>query len=310
MITVAGFNTSIDKLIELDALQPGEVHRARTAQPFPGGKGLHVAQTIAALGEPVRLVGLIDAVNRAHFEQTMRERGVEFHGVEVDAIRTCLALREANGRITEVLEPGPQVDGDTRTRLFDTFRHCARQADIAVLSGSLPPGCDDDTYADLVGDVQQAGVRCLVDASGEVLRRALVARPMLIKPNRDEASALIGTPSDGLPAAAHAVRMLCGKGVAWPVLSLGAQGVVAADHDRVLHAHVVVANPVNAVGSGDCLVAGMAVAIARGEGLEAALRLGVACGAANAMANETGFVQRQAVEALLQRVNITVLRSW
>lgn len=310
MITVAGFNTSIDKLVELDTLRPGQVHRTRTVQPFPGGKGLHVAQTIAALGEPVRLVGLIDAAHRTWFEQVLRERGVEFHGVEVDMVRTCLALREANGRMTEVLEPGPQLDADTRAELLETFRRHAMQSQLVVLSGSLPPGCGDSTYADLVHELTRSGPRCLVDGSGEPIRRVLAARPFLIKPNRDEASELIGASIDGLSAAAHATRMLSEEGVEWPVVSLGAQGVVAADRDRVLHGHVVVPNPVNAVGSGDCLVAGMAVAIARGDRLESALRLGVACGAANAMSSETGWACRGDVEALLPRVNVTVMRSW
>jgi len=185
MITVAGFNTSIDKLIELHALLPGEVHRVRAMQPFPGGKGLHVAQTIAALGEPVQLVGTIDLAQRARFERVLRARGVEFHGIEVDSIRTCIALREDNGRVTEVLEPGPLLDSDTRITLLDTFRRLAAQAQLAVMSGSLPPGCSDETYAELVADTQAAGVRCLVDASGESLRCALEARPFLIKPNRD-----------------------------------------------------------------------------------------------------------------------------
>jgi len=310
MITVAGFNTSIDKLIELHALLPGEVHRVRSMQPFPGGKGLHVAQTIAALGEPVQLVGTIDVAHRARFERILRARGVDFHGIEVEAIRTCIALREDTGRVTEVLEPGPQLDGDTRTLLLDTFRRLAAQSQLAVLSGSLPPGAGEGAYAELVADIQAVGVRCLVDTSGEALRCALDAQPYLIKPNRDEATALIGASIDGLSAAAHAARTLAEEGVALPVVSLGAQGVVVADADRLLHAHVAVPEVVNAVGSGDCLVAGMAVAISRGDNLEGALRLGVACGAANAMSRETGFLRRGDVEALLPRVTVTVLRSW
>ena len=42
----------------------------------------------------------------------------------------------------------------------------------------------------------------------------------------------------------------------------------------------------------------------RGLDLEHTLRIGVACGAANAQGEETGFVERQAVEALLPRVRV------
>jgi len=63
MITVAGFNTALDKLVDVDALRPGAMQRASAVRVSFGGKGLHVAQTIAALGERVRLVGLVDAVS-------------------------------------------------------------------------------------------------------------------------------------------------------------------------------------------------------------------------------------------------------
>jgi tagatose 6-phosphate kinase len=65
-----------------------------------------------------------------------------------------------------------------------------------------------------------------------------------------------------------------------------------------------VANP---VGSGDCLLGGVAVALAREQSLEEALRLGVACGAANAMSRETGRFDRADVERLLPHVELSAL---
>ncbi|MES2311720.1 MAG: PfkB family carbohydrate kinase, partial [Pseudomonadota bacterium] len=104
MITVIGFNTAIDRFIRLDTLRPGEVSRALDEQAYPGGKGLHVAQTIAALGERVQLVGLVDAAHRNMIGRQMCERGVLFHGIEIaDNLRTCIALQDASGQITEIL---------------------------------------------------------------------------------------------------------------------------------------------------------------------------------------------------------------
>ncbi|WP_346948400.1 PfkB family carbohydrate kinase, partial [Dyella sp.] len=119
MITVAGFNTAIDRLYTLDALEPGVVQRAAAVQAYPGGKGLHVAQTIAALGEPVQLVGLTDAFHRNLIARRMSERGVLFHGVEIPGeLRHCLALRERGGRMTEVLDPGPLLQPRAQQQLL------------------------------------------------------------------------------------------------------------------------------------------------------------------------------------------------
>ena len=99
----------------------------------------------------------------------------------------------------------------------------------------------------------------------------------------------------------HHLRVVTEGGVSLPVVSLGAQGAVVCWEGRTLFASVAV-EAVNPVGSGDCLVGGMAVALARGASAEEALRLGVACGAANALTAETGVVRREDMEALLSRV--------
>jgi 1-phosphofructokinase family hexose kinase len=307
VITVGGFNTSLDKSMRTDELRIGGVSRVRDVRAWPGGKGAHVALTAAALGEPARLVGLIDATHRALFEDFLGTRGVEFHGVEAGgSVRTCLAVRDAQGRVTELLEPGPDVDAETRGEILARFRALAGDAQLSLLCGSLPPGMAPSDYAGLVDGLRAAGLRCAVDTSGEPLRRAAAARPFLLKPNRDEASALLDTPVDGVPAAARAARALESRGVNLPVVSLGAEGAVACWQGRALHAAVAV-DVVNPVGSGDCLLGGMAVGLARGASVEEALRLGVACGGANAKTPETGVVRREDVEALLPRVTLSSL---
>ncbi|GAB3792687.1 1-phosphofructokinase family hexose kinase [Dyella agri] len=305
MITVLGINTAIDHLMQVDTLHLGEVNRTVHEQVLPGGKGLHVAQTVAALREPVQLIGLIDAAHRNLTARRMSERGVLFHGVEIDApLRHCIALQDARGQITEVLGQGPELGERDRVALQRAFRLALAESDLVVLSGSLPRGLAADTYAELAQQVRAAGKRCLVDASGEVLRQAVSAQPFLLKPNRDEAEALFGRPVGDLEAAVAALRELSARGVAMPVLSLGALGAVGMDGDSVWHAAVELEQVRNTVGSGDCFLAGMAVAIRRGEPLPEALRLAVACGAANAMDVETGYVRPDQVEALLGRVRV------
>jgi 1-phosphofructokinase family hexose kinase len=307
VITVGGFNTSVDKAMRTDQIRIGGVNRVSEVRAWPGGKGAHVALTAATLDEPVRLVGLIDAAHRALFEDFLGARGVEFHGVAIAGrVRTCLAVRDGEGRVTELLEPGPEVDAGTRRQILARFRTLTEDADVSVLCGSLPPGMETSDYAGLVTELREAGRRCGVDTSGEPLRRAVNARPFLVKPNRDEADALLDAPVGGVGEAARAARALQARGVALPVVSLGAEGAVACWQGRALHA-VVTVRAVNPVGSGDCLLGGMAVGLARGASAEEALRLGVACGAANAATPETGVVRREDVEALLPRVTVSPL---
>lgn len=303
MITVAGFNTAIDRFIRLDALQPGQVQRAREEKIYPGGKGVHVAQTIAALGEPVRLIGVVDAAHESFIARRMSARGVLFRGVAIQGeLRQCLALQEAGGSITEILGQGPQLSQLEQDDLLREFGRSVEQSELVILSGSLPRGFADNLYAGLIDYTHGLGKRCLVDASAEALRLAVGARPYLVKPNRDEITALAGHPVINLEAALMAAHALRERGIAVPVVTMGEQGAVAVDENGAWHAQLAPVQTRNAVGSGDCFLAGMAVAIKRGLPLEQALRLAVACGVANAQSEETGFAERGNVEALLPMV--------
>jgi 1-phosphofructokinase family hexose kinase len=304
VITVAGFNTAIDKQIEVDLLEIGGVTRAARVQALPGGKGLHVALAAAALGEEVRLVGCVDARNDAHFKSFLEERGVAFDGVRIEgALRTCLAIRDREGRVTEILEAGPTLREAERALLTSRFLECCEGADEAVVSGSLPPGFDPSTYAALGRTLAARHVPCLVDASGAALREAVKAGVFAIKPNATEAADLVGRPLDGVEALVDVARDLQRQGVELVVVSAGELGAVAAWRGRTCHITAPSVSQIrNTVGAGDCLVGGLAVGLARQAPMEEALRLGVACGSAKLLSEETGFVRREDVERLLPEV--------
>lgn len=309
MITVAGLNTSLDRFVELNAaLAPGVVQRAKEGSELPGGKGVHVAQTIAALGEPVRLVGITDASHGSRIASYLRERRVEWHGVEVPGdVRQCVALREPSGRMTEVLESGPTLDAESQARLVGAVRQWSAGSNVLVLSGSAPKGLPDATYAKLVQEAAAVGIKCLVDASGDALRYAVEAKPWLVKPNADEAAALTGRSIRGIDDALACARELRARGAANVVITLGAKGAVAFDGSSAWRAWSDPIEVRNSVGSGDCFMAALAIGAARGASLQDALPRAVACGAANAASVETGYADAARVAAWLAHVHVTAV---
>ena len=305
MIVVAGFNSSVDRLMEANAVAVGAVTRVRNVIAGPGGKGAHVALTVATLGEPVRLVGIVDELHREWFQHFFAARGVEFDAVPVaGSIRTCVAVRDQEGRTTEFLEPGPTLTSAERTALLDRFRTAASGISVIVLSGSVPAGVSANAYAELTDAVARAGGRVLLDASGTALRLGMAARPFLVKPNAEEAASLVGHPVDSIEAA-HAAAATIAAGVTAAVVTLGAQGIVAVWNGRACRVPApLLPQTGNIVASGDCLLGGIAVALARGGTANDALQLGVACGAANALTPEAGLIRRADVEALLPAIDV------
>jgi tagatose 6-phosphate kinase len=303
VILVAGFNPAIDRFAEADRVEPGAVLRLRNVRAVPGGKGLHVAFACATLGEPTTLVGIIDESSRAWFDRVLLRAGIAFVGVPVDQpIRTCYAVRDSEGRTTELLEPGPMVSERNAGDLMEAFAGEARAADVVVLSGSLPPGLGVDAYARAIGATRND--RVLLDASGDALAASLGARPLLVKPNRAEAAHLVGFGIDTWDAASQAAALIGARGPRIVVVSLGAGGAVMWTSGQGFRVEAPLVDARNAVGAGDCLLGGFAVGLVRGWSVEECARYAVACGSAKVLHPETGVLRAGDVDALLPLVGI------
>jgi 1-phosphofructokinase family hexose kinase len=164
-----------------------------------------------------------------------------------------------------------------------------------------------DTYAGLMADAAQLGVTTILDCDGEALRHGLQGKPSLIKPNAEEAAELLGRPLPDLPAVVDAARELRRHGPETVIISMGEQGSVCATGERVLHVRPPAVERRSTVGSGDSLVAGIAVALSAGDPIEEGLRTGTAAGAATAMTPGTQLGSAEEIARQRDAVRIETL---
>ena len=124
----------------------------------------------------------------------------------------------------------------------------------------------------------------------------------MVKPNQDELSQITGKDMSSLRNSATLLTHIREQGVHLPVLTLGKDGCLAVLSDGVYRFSAPPIKVLNAVGSGDSFVAGVAVALSRGAGEKEALALGMACGMANTQSFQTGVVSVEHVERFRQAV--------
>ena len=122
----------------------------------------------------------------------------------------------------------------------------------------------------------------LVDPVSTV--KAEKVRPILgklhtLKPNRLEAELLSGVTVTDEASLYRAADTLLAAGLQRVFLSLGADGVLAADHERKVHLHNLPARMVNTTGCGDAFMAAVARAFLDGADLETAAKRGLAASA-------------------------------
>jgi len=296
-------NPSIDTFAWVDHILPGEANRIQREKRFPGGKGVHVALAAAELGERVQLLAFWGGPTGHWIRTKCEELGVSCHGPEInDWSRTCITFKsKGEYHDTELLGAGPSIDGKDFERFITAYRELLKAADCVCMSGSWPHGAPPDAYAQLISIAQNMETPVLIDTTGEQLQHALTKRPAGVHLNRSEVQSLLNE-SDVRTAARRLARQ-CD----YAIVTSGADGLFLAHDGDVVHARCHVDDVYSAVGSGDCLLAGFAVALARGTDIHDAARLAVACGAANCIREDLGMLYRTDVQRLLPSVTVSTV---
>ncbi|MDF3300590.1 1-phosphofructokinase [Streptomyces tropicalis] len=278
MIVTVTPNPSLDRTYEVPSLERGEVVRATGERMDPGGKGVNVSRAIAAAGRSTVAVLPLGGAPGALVADLLDAQGIEAAPVPVaGATRSNIALAEADGVLTKINAPGPELTAAEQELLLETVRQRSRGADWIACCGSLPRGLAPSWYADLVARAHTAGVRIALDTSGPALLAALRRGPDVVKPNAEELAEAVGRPLATVGDALKAAEELRGLGAGAVLASLGADGQLLVDATGAWFGSAPVDTVRSNVGAGDSSLAGFL--IAGGSGPDA-LASAVAHGAA------------------------------
>ncbi len=306
MILVINLNASIDKKYEIENIEKGKVMRVRNAENTPGGKGLHVANVATILKEDCMATGLLGGKSGEFIEDKLKEYGIKQDFVKISGeTRSCLAIISDDLVQTEILEPGPEVSEAELHSFLDKYIDLIKDSNVIVASGSIPRNVSTNYYRNLIELANAQGKIFLLDTSGDALKEGIKGRPYFIKPNKDEIEALTGRKISSTQETIEEIKRFQDQGIELVVISLGAEGSIAGYKGKFYKVSAPNVKAVNPVGSGDSYVAGIAVGIERGYSIEDTLKLASACGTANAMEKETGFVKKSVVEEIMKKVQVT-----
>ncbi len=306
MIVIVSLNPAVDKYLRLAQLRLGEYQQVEEVVTSAGGKGINVAGVARELGEEVAVLGFFGGYTGDFLLSELEKEGVRAIPVRIThPTRVAFVVVErGERRETEIVEPGAPFTPAELGRLRAHLADVTRDAKVVVLSGSVPPVAERGIYAQLLSDCSAAALT-LLDTSQPWLQAGLRGPrpPDMIKPNRREARQLLGRELDAPADFRQALDELSAV-VATPMISDGPHGLYARHGGAYWHAQPPELEVENSVGSGDAAVAGLAVALARGEAFPQALRLAAACGAANVLTKECAQVRRADVERLLPQIEI------
>ncbi len=300
-------NTAIDHVIEVEHLVAGSTIRADANAHAPAGKGVVVAVGVAILGGLAVATGFIGRESREIFAVLDAEQ-VEPMFLEVPgATRTNVTILEHGGRETHLQTMGYRISIEDVHRLISLVEGIVSPGAVVVLGGSLPPGAPEGLTAQLVALCRGMGAYVILDSSGVALLDGLRAGPQMVKPNLRELAEILGrTLDDSDNSVARAAHDCLSLGVTRVVVSRGYRGIVVSEKGKTWKAWADIGRnqQTASVGSGDAVVAAFASSTLRDVGMEDAVRLAVACGAANLFTRLPGRFRMADVADVLPRVQI------
>ena len=242
----------------------GETILAENFELVPGGKGANQSYAIGKMHGNVAMLGMVG-------QDTYGERlceNLESVGVDVSRIAVIGVIPEGDNSILVIPGANAHVDKSYIMENMDLLE----ASDIIVVQLEIPL----ETVMYAVKEARKRGKTVILDPAPAVsdLPDELFACVDVIKPNETELAILLQECSDEENLCTNA-KLLQQKGVKNIVVTLGGEGsyLLKEDHtEKRLHADKTV-HVVDTTAAGDSYVAGLAVALSRGDSLDEAVEL-------------------------------------
>ena len=283
-VVVGGVNLdiggrSLAKLVPEDS-NPGQV---RTSL---GGVGRNIAHNMALLGLDVRLLTAFgDDLNAQRIAASCGELGID--------ISQCLTV-PGGATSTYLFIAGQEGDMALAVSDMEIYRHLTpafltgrarllQNAQLVVVDTNIPA----ESIAWLADNLSVPIFADPVSTAKAVKLKPVLGKLHTLKPNRMEAELLSGvaiTDEASLNAAADA---LLATGLRRVFISLGGDGILAADHSGRVHVPCCPGQMVNTTGCGDAGMAAIAWAYLEGTDLAGTAKAAMAAGAIAMESSET-----------------------
>jgi 1-phosphofructokinase family hexose kinase len=313
MIITVSPNIALDRVRVVRGFQPGRQSRALFEFLQPGGSGVHATDVIQTLGGQSIALGILGGHTGELWKQEADRRQLRYNMVPISGeTRESFCLVDLDlGSVVESVTGGPQVDPGMKDALLARLEIHLHAADLLILSGSLPSGLPNSTYAEMIRLATHHGIPVLADIHSEPLREAVPLHPWLLKPNLAEFHELIGSTTQDVQERVQASHELCQRTGTILALSMAEAGVLLTTPEEqwlLTHPsdpmHLPDGHGQNVIGCGDALVGALAYEYCQTRDILNGTRLGLAAAHFNLSTPGVPEIDAVQVRKLMKYVQI------
>lgn len=288
MIYTVTFNPALDYVVKVPYFQVGQVNRIVEEQMEVGGKGINVSSVLKRLGVDNCALGFVAGFTGREILRLLDEEGITHKFIEVEEGLSRINMKLKSEVETEINGIGPYIHEEALNKFYVQL-DALQEGDFLVLAGSIPSMLPTNTYEMLIKRVVSSKVEVIVDATNDLLIKALPYRPFLIKPNHHELGELFGVAVETRDEILVYAKKLQDMGARNILVSRGDKGaILLTEQGEVVEALPIEGQVKNTVGAGDSMVAGFLAGYLKQKDIKEALKWGLAAGSATAFSNTLG----------------------
>lgn len=301
-------NPCVDCTIELDTLKLGGLNRIENKIITYSGKALNVAIGVARLGGDSFATGFMFDDNGKMFVHALDDENVKNTFVwNKGSARTNYKIVDKRSMMTEINDKGESVTEENQAELVSLVGELSKSASVAVMSGSLPGGVDDDYYLKLSSVIPEK-TKLILDTSGNKMIAGLRRGAYLVKPNLEELREMTGEHYDSIDEMVSGCERLIEAGAENVMLSLGRKGAILTNGDEAYFCKSATVAVNSTVGAGDGMVAAAAVMIEQNAPYTEILRCAVAAGTASVTTPGTNLFYRDKFIEIYDKIQVERIR--
>ncbi|MCQ2009772.1 1-phosphofructokinase family hexose kinase [Sporolactobacillus sp. STSJ-5] len=307
MIYSVTLNPAIDRIIHVnDELTRGKNNHISESYNDIGGKGTHVSVVLSCLDTPNISTGFIGENGKEELYSLLIDRKVspEFFVLPNRAVRQNYVIMDATDLGSFMItQKGPSITSDELERFTSDLTGRLVPDDIVVFAGNPSRLMSPDEYGSILKKVKETGVRLIIDASGDYLKKAIEISPTLIKPNQYEFGELTQKNITSIEDTIEVMEKSYFSKIDYIIVSLGKKGSLLFHNGSIYHAIPPKVKTVNDTGCGDAFVGGIVYALYKNYSVEDMLTFATSVSASKAMQpTSSGFIPE---EARLLREQVT-----
>ena len=276
-------NPAYDLHLRCTELVPLRDNPAQMLRKDEGGKGINVSRALSSHGVDSLCYLTLGQTDALRFSEALCKCGlrVEYDTVRGE-VRENMHIHSPAGD-TVISTAGPAVTSEAVQAARDRLLPLMDSGTVVCFSGRIADGSDKEGLLSLLRNARAMGARLVLDSKSLSAEEIFSLSPYLIKPNLEEAEALLSARINGIGEAIYAANKLYERAegrVQNLLLTLGHLGAVLVSRSGVYKSSLPKIEAVSTSGAGDSTIAGFLYAESAGCTDTDKLRYAVAFGSA------------------------------